>query len=76
VDLSFSTGVPGIARLDVYDLAGRHVRALREGFAGPGEQRVVWDGRDDAGRSVATGVYFVRARGQGLDARARVLRLR
>jgi YD repeat-containing protein len=31
-------------------------------FAGSGSYRVVWDGRDDAGRELASGVYVFRQR--------------
>ena len=31
------------------------------GVLGAGQRELVWDGRDDAGRAVASGVYFVRA---------------
>ena len=48
------------ARLSVHDVAGRRVRLLREGLLDGGAQAVVWDGRDDAGRSVTSGVYFYR----------------
>jgi FlgD Ig-like domain/FG-GAP-like repeat/ASPIC and UnbV len=44
----------------VHDVAGRLVRRLRDGTVGAGTSRVVWDGRDGAGRRVAAGVYFVR----------------
>jgi hypothetical protein len=46
--------------LTVYNVAGRAVRSLVEGPLEPGTQKVVWDGRDDAGRSLASGVYFAR----------------
>lgn len=48
------------ARLAVYTSAGRLVRVLFDGRPGPGEQRVRWDGRDAAGRSVPSGAYFYR----------------
>ncbi|MBI4531356.1 MAG: beta-propeller fold lactonase family protein, partial [Candidatus Latescibacteria bacterium] len=47
--------------LGVWDALGRHVRWLvDEEVQGPGEYRVVWDGRDGRGREVASGIYFVR----------------
>jgi hypothetical protein len=52
--------LPGNASstIEVFDLAGRLVRAL----AAPGaEGSILWDGKDGAGRDVAAGVYFVRA---------------
>ncbi len=46
--------------LRVYDAAGRLVRNLAEGKSNPGYYTVLWDGRDDAGRKVSAGVYFVK----------------
>lgn len=47
--------------LAVYDVSGRRVRTLVDGEStGPGRYERVWDGRDDGGRSVASGVYFYR----------------
>ncbi|HTM57761.1 MAG TPA: FlgD immunoglobulin-like domain containing protein [Candidatus Udaeobacter sp.] len=48
--------------IGVYDLAGRHVRDLFVGVQAPGLYVLQWDGRDDSGRSVPGGVYFVRGR--------------
>lgn len=44
----------------VCDLSGRRVRTLIDADLSPGEHRVAWDGRDDNGRLVASGVYFCR----------------
>lgn len=46
--------------LTVYNVAGQKVRTLYRGRVLAGEQSVVWDGRDDAGGTVATGVYIYR----------------
>jgi M6 family metalloprotease-like protein len=45
-------------RLVIYDLAGHRVRTLVEGELPAGEQAISWDGRDQQGRSTASGVYF------------------
>ncbi len=48
-------------RLVVYDVAGRRVRVLVDGERAPGVPHAArWDGRDDRGRPVASGVYFAR----------------
>ncbi|MFQ5600353.1 MAG: FlgD immunoglobulin-like domain containing protein [Candidatus Krumholzibacteriia bacterium] len=56
----------------VYDVRGRVVQALRTSQLGPGTHRVTWDGRDVAGRPVASGVYpyVVRAGQETLRGRA------
>ena len=65
--------LPRAARVDlsVHDDAGRRVRALRRGvFVPAGRHSVTWDGRDDAGTVVASGVYHVRLEAGGrVDAR-------
>ncbi|MFH1502864.1 MAG: C39 family peptidase [Candidatus Eisenbacteria bacterium] len=44
----------------VYDLSGRLVSLLHDGPVPEARGTLVWDGRDDSGRRVASGVYFVR----------------
>jgi hypothetical protein len=44
----------------IYDTAGRLVRTVVSAERGPGSHRALWNGRDDAGRPVASGVYFLR----------------
>ncbi len=54
------------ARLRIYDVRGRLVRALHAGPVPAGETRFAWDGRDERGSRVANGIYVYR-----LDAGAR-----
>lgn len=46
-------------QLAVYDLLGRPVRSLSNRDTLPGTYELTWDGRDEAGRSVAAGVYWI-----------------
>jgi hypothetical protein len=64
--------------LVIYDLMSRTVRALVYGYQQPGRHEVVWDGRDENGREVASGVYLYRLeeRGRGVVATRRMLLLR
>ena len=49
--------------LEILDPAGRLVRTLRDHVSvQPGQQQVVWDGKNDAGHSVGSGTYFARLR--------------
>ena len=56
-------GMPGAVVVDVYGVDGRKVRRLWSGpLAGSrGEGELSWDGRDEGGRVVASGRYFVAA---------------
>jgi len=47
-------------RLTIYDAIGREVRRLVDTAQPAGERLAVWDGRDAAGRPVASGGYVYR----------------
>lgn len=60
--------------LDVFDLAGQHVRSIVASTGEAGRHRVVWDATDGRGRSVASGVYVMRMlTGDALDVRKALL---
>jgi hypothetical protein len=64
----------GLVEIKVYDISGRLVRALVTGFATAGDHEVLWDGRDDRGHPVASGVYLYRFRtGRVAETRKMVL---
>ena len=46
--------------ISVYDVNGRLVRTLLSGVRETGSHTVTWDGRDSAGVTVGSGVYFYR----------------
>ncbi len=55
--IRFSLAREGDASLRIFDSRGRLVRTLVSGHRPAGSHQAVWDGADDAGRSVAAGVY-------------------
>ena len=48
----------GTIEVKVIDLRGRVVKVLYRGPGVPGEHRLIWDGTDELGRAVASGVYL------------------
>ena len=61
-------------RLIVYDVTGREVAVLAEGPMEAGRYEVTWDGRDNAGRPLASGVYVYRMQTEAFtQARSMVL---
>ncbi|MCA9759708.1 MAG: hypothetical protein KDA27_28180 [Candidatus Eisenbacteria bacterium] len=58
------------------DVAGRSIRTLVDGPVASGPHQVWWDGRDDASRRVAAGVYFVRLAGSGKLEEGRIVLLK
>jgi len=63
-------------RLDVFDLQGRRVRQLIDGQGIAGENRLAWDGRDNAGRAILPGVYLARLEFLGVAKTIRLVRLK
>lgn len=49
-----------LIRLDLYNLLGRRVRTLADGVLEAGYHTLTWDGTDQNGRQVASGIYFYR----------------
>ena len=57
-EIRFRLNETAPVRLRVFDAAGRVVRTLVDEVRGAGGHQLVWDGRDDSGRAVGSGVYF------------------
>jgi len=58
--IGYTTPGPTQVRLVVYDVLGRPVRTLVDAHQPSGSYTVSWDGRNDAGDAVATGLYVYR----------------
>jgi hypothetical protein len=59
--IRFESPREGPAQLAIYGVSGRLVRTLvSSARLAVGDHEVLWDGRDDAGRGVASGTYFWR----------------
>ena len=59
--IRYELAAPARVTLRVHDVVGRVIRVLEgEGLREPGVHEITWDGRDDDGRTVASGVYFYR----------------
>jgi hypothetical protein len=56
--IEYGTTMAGRVLLKIYDVGGRLVRTLDDGFHSPGIFAVQWDGKTDAGTSASSGVYF------------------
>ena len=57
-DIRFRLGRDGDVRVSIFDVQGRLVRTLVDGFEFAGEHTVHWDGRDQRGVAPGSGLYF------------------
>jgi hypothetical protein len=56
----FMVNSPIHTTLTIYNILGQRVKTLVDGEKLPGEYKVIWDGKDKAGKDVASGIYFYR----------------
>jgi len=74
--VEFSLDRARSVRVDVFNVRGALVRTLVDDARPAGPQRVQWDGTDNAGTRVASGVYLIRVSSEGWKAHRKVLMLK
>jgi aminopeptidase N len=63
--VAFEVASGGTVDIAIFDVTGARVRSLLRDRRPPGYHEVEWDGKNDAGQSVSSGVYFVRLNSAG-----------
>lgn len=66
--IPFSLDKPGEVRLAIYNLQGQLVRVLVNNQLPASQHQIIWDGRDDCGQPVPSGLYFCRLTAQNQSA--------
>ncbi len=46
--------------LDVYSITGQKVATVADGYFDAGRYNIIWNGADESGQSLASGIYFYR----------------
>ena len=75
-ELAFSLPRTSDITLTIYNVLGQEVKRLVEGTFTAGDHSVVWDGRDNAGRVVSSGVYFYRLTAENFMTEKKMLLLK
>ena len=65
--IRFAVGEMGVVRLAIYNALGQRVRVLVEGAVEVGRYEAGWDGRDEEGMEMGSGVYFYRLQSAGRE---------
>jgi hypothetical protein len=58
--IQFALPAKGHVSLKIYDVAGRLVKTLQDGVMDAGSHELTWDGSNNLGKNVASGVYFYK----------------
>jgi hypothetical protein len=58
--INYSLPEPAYVKLNIYDINGTLVRTLQEGTKSAGRYEAIWDGKNNTGNKVGSGVYFYR----------------
>ena len=65
--ISFDKAEPGFVQIDIFNIRGQKVRSLVNNFYDAGTHKAEWDGSDDAGRNLASGVYFYQMKTEEIN---------
>ena len=76
VTLQFTVPRGGMVDVDVFSITGQKVRYYAKRFMVAGTHAVRWDGRDDNGRAVSSGLYLTRVSSGRMTAYARMILIR
>ena len=63
--IRYSLPTRAVIDLSIFNLAGQKVATLMDGIRQAGAHTIRWDGRDDSGRELASGVYLYRLQSSG-----------
>lgn len=75
-NIVFALPEAGHVNLSIYNVQGRLISKLKDGYLEKGEHTVVWKGLDMAHRALPTGVYFIRLESPGQSEQKKILLLK
>ncbi|HBC47003.1 MAG TPA: hypothetical protein DCZ43_08155 [candidate division Zixibacteria bacterium] len=74
--IRFALNKDGAATLSVFDILGRRVKLLQSGALPAGEHSITWNGVDESGTNVTSGIYFYRLESDGRSIVKRMIMLK
>lgn len=63
----------GLTKLEIFDSSGRHVRTLMSKYLGRGTHNISWNGTDERGQVVSSGLYIAALTGGGMRSTTRMM---
>jgi hypothetical protein len=74
--ISYSIPVQSHVSLNIYNINGQKIRTLIDEVSQPGVYRVVWNGTNDEGKDLASGIFFYRFDAPGISFVKKLILLR
>lgn len=74
--IAYDMPAAGDVKISVFNVLGQHVSDLVDGYNEAGSYEVIWDGKDQAGEQVASGVYFYRIKTEQFSETKKMLLLK
>ena len=75
-EIAYSLPEDSYVKLTIYNIQGQKVTTLVDEYQSAGTRRIVWDGRDESGETVASGVYFYHIEAGPYDVTNRMVLLK
>jgi hypothetical protein len=67
---------PGYVNITVYNILGQKTKTLIDEYQEAGHKSVNWDGKDDGGKEVASGIYFYKIKATGFEKTKKMILLK
>ena len=59
-NIEFEMMVQSDIKIEIFDVTGGYITTLYKGFADPGVHKLTWNGINDKGQIISSGVYFYK----------------
>lgn len=73
--INYSISEQAMVKLTVFDVSGREVKILVSDIINPGRYSIIWNGVNNKGKKVSTGVYFIRLEVSGKNIGKKTVRI-
>ncbi len=60
--IEFNTLEDARIKIDLYNVKGQKIKTLYDCFSTKGKQNIIWDSKNEAGKTISTGQYFIKMR--------------
>ncbi|MDD4309361.1 MAG: FlgD immunoglobulin-like domain containing protein, partial [Candidatus Cloacimonetes bacterium] len=71
--LHYGIDKAGKVNIDIYNSRGQRVKSYNQEHSSAGYYRLIWDGTDDNGKTLSSGIYFYKMRTKAFSATRKMI---